>query len=160
MGKKAAIAYFIFILALFLGSLDASIAFAEPYGWSPDTDNSDNGPPVCSETFTRQPVLYQPNHFLLPKAKNRGELRLWWHPTDEASSYNIYYGLTPGNYIFAARELGNGETNNFTLEYLANKKYYFVVQANKGCAAGPRSNEWMGKPTKGGFIPKKTSTKI
>ncbi|OGG00164.1 hypothetical protein A2Y99_02305 [Candidatus Gottesmanbacteria bacterium RBG_13_37_7] len=150
--KKSVFQISIFILPLILLGVAVGQVQAEPYGWSPSTDNSGGGAPQCTETYTQQAVLYEPNHWLLPKAQNRGEIRLWWHPTTEASNYNIYYGLTPGNYIYAVANVGSNQTNNYTVQYLQNKKYYFAIQANKGCGAGPISNEWMGRPPRGGYV--------
>lgn len=127
----------------------ANQAKAEPYGWSPDVDNSWKGPPTCTGEKPGTPILYQPNHPLLPKAKGKGEIRLQWTKVSGATGYNIYYGLSPRNYIFSVPNLG--DTDNFTVGGLANRIYYFAVQAKKGCVTGALSNEWGARPGKGGY---------
>ncbi len=126
-------------------------AKAEPYGWSPQTDFSNQGPPQCTDAKPdKAPILLQPNHPKLPKkATKAGEVVLYWHKVPGATGYNIYYGLSPKNYIYTAPDIG--DTDNFTIGYLANKNYYFAVQAKKGCAASSISNEWIGRPGKGGY---------
>ncbi|KKS96070.1 MAG: hypothetical protein UV73_C0012G0098 [Candidatus Gottesmanbacteria bacterium GW2011_GWA2_43_14] len=117
---------------------------AEPYGWSPDVDNSGGGPPSCSDTKPdKAPILMQPNHPLLPRGK-AGEVRLFWHKVPGANSYNVYYGLSPSNYIFSAINIG--DIDNFTVGQLTARRYYFAVQARNGCAASDLSNEWAGTP--------------
>lgn len=121
---------------------------AEPYGWSPNVDNSWQGPPKCGDSAPKAPILYEPNHRLLPKAKEKGAIRLQWTKVPDASNYSVFYGLTPKNYIYSAADVG--DTNNFTVRFLANKKYYFAVTAKAGCAGSPKSNEWVGRPGGGG----------
>jgi len=123
--------------------------FAESYGWSPDTSVKPPTSKVCTDVpLVDSPVLFQPNHPLLPKAKGKGEVRLVWTKVPGANNYNVYYGLSPKNYIYAAPDVG--DSDNYTVKALANRTYYFAVQAMKGCAAGPLSNEWPGRPTYGG----------
>ena len=118
---------------------------AEPYGWSPSVDNSWQGPPTCGDAQPKAPILYQPNHPLLPRATKPGEVRLNWIDTEsDVADHNVYIGLSPKNYIQTA--INVGRTNNFTVRFLANKTYYFAVQAKKGCAASKLSNEWSGRP--------------
>ena len=127
----------IFSLVVFVASVSA-----EPYGWSPDVDNSWKGPPTCTDAKPdKAPILLQPNHPLLPKGK-KGEIRLFWHKVPGATGYNVYYGLSPRNYIFSAVNIG--DTDNFTVGHLNGRRYYFAVQAVKGCAASDLSNEWWG----------------
>lgn len=139
--KKASLTVFsIFLLSFLL----VSQAWAEPYGWSPNVDNSWGGPPTCTDAPPdKAPILLQPNHPVFPKANEPGAVRLFWHKVPGATGYNVYYGLSPRNYIFAAPDLG--DTDNFTVRGLANRTYYFAVQAKKGCAAGELSNEWSGR---------------
>ncbi len=120
-----------------------------PYGWSPQVDFSNQGPPVCTDQKPKAPILYQPNHPLLQKAKGKGQIRLQWTKVPDASGYNIFYGLTPKNYIYSVPNLPN--TDNYTVSFLVNKKYYFAVSANAGCAGSPLSNEWWGRPGGGGY---------
>lgn len=122
---------------------------AEPYGWSPDVDNSWKGPPSCGDQKPKAPILYQPNHPLLPKATGKGQIRLQWTKVPGATGYNIYYGFSPKNYIYTAADVGDADW--YTVNFLANKTYYFAVQAKQGCAAGPLSNEWYGRPGGGGY---------
>lgn len=123
---------------------------AEPYGWSPNVDNSWQGPPTCTDAKPdKAPILLQPNHPALPQKPKNGEVVLYWHRVPGATGYNIYYGLTPKNYIFSAPDIG--DTNNFTVRFLPNKLFYFVVQAKKGCAASGLSKEWAARPGGTGF---------
>lgn len=136
---------FITVISLFAGRVKA-----EPYGWSPNVDNSWQGPPKCTDARPdKAPILLQPNHPALPKKPKNGEVVLYWHKVPGASGYNIYYGLTPKNYIFSVPDIG--DTNNFTVRFLPNKVFYFAVQAKKGCAASVLSNEWAVRPGGTGF---------
>lgn len=134
---------FLFLLTGIAGKVQA-----EPYGWSPQVDFSNQGPPTCTDAKPKAPILYQPNHPLLPKAKGKGQIRLQWVRVPGASNYSVFYGLTPKNYIYSSPDVGN--TDNFTVGYLANKVYYFAVTAKAGCAGSPHSNEWAGRPGGGG----------
>lgn len=146
----------------------APVVFAEPYGWTPQVDFSNQGPPRCGDPKPdKAPILLQPNHQVLPKKPKNGEVVLYWHKVPGASGYNVYYGLSPKNYIYTAPDIG--DTNNFTVTHLANKTYYFAVQAKKGCAASGLSNEWAGRAGGGGvtlaaasgFVPvRKTGTTV
>lgn len=122
---------------------------AEPYGWSPSVDNSWQGTPQCTSEKPKAPILYQPNHPLLAKASGKGQIRLQWTKVPNASGYNIFYGLSPKNYIYSVPNLP--DTDNYTVSFLANKKYYFAVSANAGCAGSSTSNEWWGRPGAGGY---------
>lgn len=135
---------------LFLLSGAAGKVQAEPYGWSPQVDFSNQGPPVCTDQKPKAPILYQPNHPLLPKAKGKGQIRLQWTKVPGASNYSVFYGLTPKNYIYSSPDVGN--TDNFTVGYLVNKIYYFAVTAKAGCAGSSHSNEWAGRPGAGGVV--------
>lgn len=141
-----AVILFIAVISIFVGDVKA-----ESYGWSPQVDFSNQGPPTCTDAKPdKAPILLQPNHPALPKKPTKaGEVILYWHKVPGATGYNIYYGLTPKNYIYTAADIG--DTNNFTISYLANKNYYFAVQAKKGCAASSLSNEWRARPGKGGY---------
>ncbi len=135
---------------LFLATgLVSQVRADNPYGWSPQVDFSNQGPPVCTSQKPKAPVLYQPNHPLLAKAKGKGQIRLQWTKVPDATGYNIFYGLTPKNYIYSVPSLPN--TDNYTVSFLANKKYYFAVSANAGCAGSSLSNEWWGRPGGGGY---------
>lgn len=146
------------IKAALFGSISLSLlialstsVYAEPYGWSPQVDFSNQGPPKCTDSKPdKAPILLQPNHPSLPKPKGKGEVRLQWHKVPGATGYNVYYGLSPKNYIFTAPNIG--DTNTFTVGHLANRVYYFAVQAKKGCAASSLSNEWAARPGNGGFV--------
>src|SRR3989338_311156 len=131
---------FIAVVSMFAGDVKA-----ESYGWSPQVDFSNQGPPKCTDSQPdKAPSLLQPNHPVLPKKAKNGEVVLYWHKVPGATGYNIYYGLTPKNYIYSAVNIG--DTGNFTVGYLPNKTFYFAVQALKGCAAGALSQEWSGRP--------------
>jgi len=151
----------------FLGSaialllLSATPVFAEPYGWSPQTDFSGTAAPVCTDEIPGQPVLYQPFHALLAKATEKGTVRLNWHKAARANNYTIAYGLSSRNYIYGAVNVGN--TDNFTVKFLSpGRTYYFAVRAVNGCMPGSFSNEWTARPVGGavtaltpatGFLP-------
>ena len=140
MKNKAKSISIIAILFVAVISVFARDVKAEPYGWSPQTDFSNQGAPSCSDSKPdKEPILLQPNHPVLPKKPKKGEVVLYWHKVPGATGYNIYYGLSPKNYIFSAPNIG--DTNNFTVGYLPNKVFYFAVQAKKGCAAGALSKE-------------------
>lgn len=114
---------------------------AEPYGWSPNVDHSAS---VCTDPKPdKAPILMQPNHPALPRG-GANEIRLFWHKVPGANGYHVYYGLSPGNYIYSAADIV--DTDNFTVAGLSRRKYYFAVQAKKGCAASDLSNEWWGIP--------------
>ncbi len=139
------------IITIPLFSLLAGTVRAEPYGWSPQVDFSNQGPPACTDSKPdKAPILLQPNHPVLPKKPKNGEVVLYWHKVPGATGYNIYYGLTPKNYIFSVPNVG--DTNNFTVGFLPNKVFYFAVQAIKGCAAGNMSKEWAARPGGSGYI--------
>lgn len=149
--KKVTIRFSVaFILFIAITFVFVGNAKAEPYGWSPNVDNSNQGPPKCTDAKPdKAPILLQPNHPVLPKKPKKGEVVLYWHKVPGATGYNIYYGLAPKNYIFSAPNIG--DTNNFTVGFLPNKIFYFAVQAQNGCAAGNLSKEWAARPGGGGY---------
>ncbi len=141
----------VIILLLAVISVFVRDVKAESYGWSPQVDFSNQGPPKCTDSKPdKAPILLQPNHPVLPKKAKKGEVVLYWHKVPGATSYNVYYGLSPKNYIFSAPNVG--DTNNFTVGFLPNKLFYFAVQAVKGCAAGGLSKEWSARPGGGGYV--------
>ncbi len=142
--KKVAVGLGILTLVLVL----VQPALAVDYGSSPDLDNSWKGLPVCGEAKPKAPILYEPNNPALPKAKNPGEVRLQWTKVPQARGYNVYFGLSPRNYIYSAADVG--DTDNYTVRFLGNRTYYFAVQSKGDCAIGPVSNEWAGRPGGGG----------
>ena len=129
---------------IFSLALLATQVHAEPYGWSPNVDNSWGGTPACTDAKPdKNPILLQPNHSVLGSPAS-GEVRLIWHKVPGATGYNVYYGLSPHNYIFSAPDLP--DTDRYNVGHLTGRRYYFAVQAKKGCAAGGLSNEWWGTP--------------
>ena len=141
-----AVSPFLFLLGSIVGKVQA-----EPYGWSPNVDNSWGGTPTCTDAKPdKAPILLQPNHPSLPQPKESGAIRLQWIKVPGATGYNVYYGLSPKNYIFTARDLP--DTDNFTVSHLGSRTYYFAVQAIKGCAASSLSNEWAARPGGTGFV--------
>lgn len=127
---------------------------AVDYGSSPDLDNSWKGLPVCGEAKPKAPILYEPGNPAIQKAKNPGEVRLQWTKVPQATGgYNVYFGLSPRNYIYSATDIG--DTDNYTVRFLGNRTYYFAVQSKGSCAIGPLSNEWAARPGGGGtsFVP-------
>lgn len=147
-----AVSPILFLATILVGQVKAE----NPYGWSPQTDFSNQGPPVCTNQKPKAPILYQPNHPLLAKAKGKGQIRLQWTRVPDATGYNVFYGLSPKNYIYSVPSLPN--TDNYTVSFLANKKYYFAVSANAGCAGSSLSNEWWGRPGGGGYAVLGSST--
>lgn len=129
----------------------AAPVLAYDYGGQPNLDNSWKGLPVCAEAKPKAPILYEPNNPVLPQAKGAGRVRLQWTKVPGATGYNVYYGLTPKNYIYSAPNLGNGDTDNFTVGALGNRAYYFAVQTKGSCATSTTSNEWIGRPNGGGY---------
>jgi len=104
---------------------------------------SAKGASVCGDEKPGQPVLYEPGHPLLPKATKPGSIRLNWLKASRATHYSVAYGLTSGNYIYGVPDVGN--TDNFTVEGLGNRTYYFAVRAVNNCMPGPLSNEWSAR---------------
>jgi len=97
--------------------------------------------PQCSNEKPDAPVLYEPNHPLLPKATGYGELRLNWLKANRASKYTIAFGLSSGNYIYGLPDVG--DVDNFTVHFLTpGKRYYFVVRGVNDCMPGDWSREW------------------
>ena len=121
---------------------------AVDYGGQPELDNSWKPLPVCTENKPKAPILYEPNNPAIQKAKYPGEIRLQWTKVPQASNYNVYFGLSPRNYIYSATDIGN--TDNYTVRFLGNRTYYFAVQSKANCAIGPVSNEWAARPGGGG----------
>lgn len=134
----------------FLFIVLASPVHAEPYGWSPQVDFSNQGPPShTGPKLEKPPILLLPNHPSLPRAQGPGAVRLQWHKVPGATGYNIYYGLSPKNYIYSVPDLP--ETDNFTINYLANRVYYVAIQAKQGYSVSDLSNEFTMRPGGGGY---------
>jgi hypothetical protein len=55
-----------------------------------------------------------------------GSANLTWNAVENASRYIVYYGVNPGEYIFAASV---GNTTDYTVQGLAADTYYFMVRA-------------------------------
>lgn len=139
------------IISLLLVNAGGVFADDHPYGWSPQTDFSNQGPPTCGNSDPdKAPSLLQPNHPVLPKKAKAGEVVLYWHKVPGANNYSVYYGFSPKNYIFSAPDVG--DTDNLIVRFLPNKIMYFSVQARNGCAAGPLSREWAARPGSGRYI--------
>lgn len=134
------------LLILVLGVV-GPVAAAD-YGGQPNLDNSWKGLPVCAEAKPKAPILYEPNHPALPRAKNAGEIRLQWTKVPQATKYNVYYGLSPKNYIYTATNITG---TDYTVRFLASRTYYFAVQSVGNCAASGFSNEWATTPGGGGY---------
>lgn len=123
---------------------------AEPYGWSPDVNAGNKDNVLCTGEKPKAPVLYQPNHPAFPQPTGSGQVRVQWTKVPGVTGYHVYYGLSPNNYIYSVRNL-NSESESITIGGLGNRSYYFAVQSKKDCATGPLSNEWGGRPGRGGF---------
>lgn len=129
----------------------ASSVYAEAYGWSPDVNKSTTETPgVCSGAKPAAPILYQPNHPILPQPTGRDQIRLQWTKVSNASGYVVNYGLTSKNYIYSV-QLPDSSTS-YTIGHLGNRMYYFTVQAKSGCAVGFSSNEWGARPNGGAIM--------
>lgn len=133
------------------------------YGSTPNLDNSWQGLPVCGEAAPKAPILYEPNNPTIQKAKNPGEVRLQWAKVPQAVGYNVYFGLSPRNYIYSAVNLG--DVDNYTVRLLGNRAYYFAVQSKGNCAISPLSNEWAARPVGSGrvftsFVPAQRETNV
>jgi hypothetical protein len=117
-------------------------------GDAPTFAGSTTEPPVCNKEKPSQVILYEPNHYLLPKATKPGEVRLNWLKVDKATTYTIAFGLASHNYIYGLPDTGN--TDNFTVGNLSiGKTYYFVVRGVNDCMPGPWSREWSVKVGRG-----------
>lgn len=93
---------------------------------------------VCQETKpTNAPWLYG--------AVTRGTTSIEVFFTDADEPYDHYaleYGTAPGNYQWAATDIGGSGTRTYIVESLQpNTTYYFRVRAGNGCATGEWSNE-------------------
>ena len=97
--------------------------------------------PTCDNEKPGQPVLYEPNHPLLPRATGAGEVRLNWLKVASANKYTIGFGTSPGNYIYGAANIA--DTNNYTVGHLnPGTRYYFAVKGVNECKPGDWSREW------------------
>lgn len=69
----------------------------------------------------------------------------WATATNPVTSYELSYGLSAGNYIYGAPNIGGQGTTTFTVGGLTTgKTYYFIVRAINGCMPGSASNELSG----------------
>lgn len=137
------------LVLLVIAAFSVAPVKALDYGTSPDPVKPWEGLPICYEVKPKPPILYEPNNPAIQRAKNPGEIRLQWTKVPQATGYNIYFGLSPRNYIYSASVDGR-DTDNYTVRFLGNRTYYFAVQSKTGCAAGILSNEWLGRPGGGG----------
>lgn len=63
----------------------------------------------------------------------------WQSPVNH---FALEYGTEPGNYQFGVSNIGEKDTNSYTIRSLsANKTYYFRIRTGNGCAVGSWSNE-------------------
>ena|SRR3989338_8126621 len=96
---------------------------------------------ACNKEKPTQVVLYEPNHRLLPRATKSGEVRLNWLKAERADRYTVAFGVSSGNYIYGAANVGN--TDHFDVRFLTpGKRYYFAVKGANDCMPGPWSREW------------------
>ena len=112
--------------------------------------------PTCDNEKPGQPVLYEPNHPLLPRATGAGEVRLNWLKAARANKYTVAFGVSPGNYIYGANDIA--DTDNFTVRFLTpGTRYYFAVKGVNECKPGDWSREWSAVVGRGGgtttFVP-------
>lgn len=145
------------IVLLFFLTAGAGNVYAEPYGWSPNVDNSWKGPPShVGPKIDKAPIIMLQNFATSIQGgpaiagQPSGAIGLRWHKVPGVTSYNIYYGLSPKNYIYSAIDIG--DTDNFTLRYLANKIYYIAIQAKNGYSVSDLSNEFAVRPGRGGGL--------
>ncbi len=97
--------------------------------------------PQCTAEKPNRPVLYEPNHPLLPRSNKAGEIILKWLPVASANKYLIAYGVSPRNYIYGAPDVGN--VDQYTVRGLTpGQTYYFSVKAINDCMPSDYSNEW------------------
>lgn len=84
-------------------------------------------------------------------ANGNNSVNLSWTAVSPVNHYMIRYGLSSGDYIFGAADVGN--VTNFTVNLLSgNTTYYFQVAGVNGCMPGPWSNEALARPG-GGVLP-------
>jgi len=108
--------------------------------------------PTCDNEKPGQPVLYEPNHALLPRATGAGEVRLNWLKAERANKYTIGFGTSSGNYIYGASNIA--DTNNFTVRFLTpGTRYYFAVKGVNECKPGDWSREWSAVVGRTGTTP-------
>jgi len=107
--------------------------------------------PTCDKEAPAQVVLYEPGHYLLPKATGVGEVRLNWLKADRATKYTLGFGVQPGIYIYGLPDVG--DTDHFTVQHLnPGTKYYFAVRGVNDCKPGAWSREWATVVGRGGAV--------
>lgn len=116
--------------------------------------------PTCNNEKPGQPVLYEPNHPLLPRATGAGEVRLNWLKAARANKYTVGFGTSPGNYIYGANDIA--DTDNFTVRFLTpGTRYYFAVKGVNECKPGDWSREWSAVVGRSGgttaFVPTRST---
>ena len=91
------------------------------------------GPPHCGAQTPPAPDL----KYL--RALGGGKVELFWDTVELATSYNISYGLSSGNYLYGVPD--TGKTTSFTVGSLGTGNYCFIVRALNDCAPSGPSNE-------------------
>lgn len=98
------------------------------------------GAPVCNDTVPASAP------FLSVITAGSNSMDLDWTSVTPATHYMIRYGLSSGNYIYGAPNVGN--ITGFLVEQLSGgTTYYFQVAGVNGCMPGPWSNEATITPT-------------
>jgi len=95
-------------------------------------------PPQCNDSKpSSAPWLYS-----AITQNNTSVLLNFTKVENNVDKYAIEYGLKSGNYIYAAGNIGDANTNSYLVQYLLpNTTYYFRVRGGNGCATGDWSNE-------------------
>lgn len=66
----------------------------------------------------------------------------WTKANDPVSYYLLVFGLSSGNYIYGAPNIGSRDATSFVVKSLTpGTKYFFAVKAVNGCMPGALSNE-------------------
>jgi len=150
MNKKTALLTLLTV-AFFLVQTASVFAYGNSNNNNNNSSNNSNPTaPQCSKDKPNKPVLYEPNHPLLPRSNKAGEIILKWLPVDKATKYTVSYGMSTRNYIYGAPDVGN--VDQFTVGALTpGQTYYFSVKAVNDCMPSDYSNEWGVKVGGGGM---------
>lgn len=97
--------------------------------------------PAITFASTKTPSIISsgpvnPFSFSAAPGANPGSVQVTWYDDGKLTrTYNLYYGLTPGNYLYAVPNIAHnaGEVNEFTVGALiSNTIYYFRLDAISG----------------------------
>ena len=151
------------IITDFTGLVACRQYTATVYFPSPDTRtassnyiyNPDGNCSTQNSTSTLSPAApaicdkESPNAVALSGSASSDRVFLNWNAVINSTHYMVRYGLTSGQYIYGAPDIGNVQTT--TVQSLApGTDYYFQVAGVNDCAGGAWSNELHLRTTGGG----------